>query len=211
MIEAEPPPRSGFQARFLRFYDRALHVSRTGWALPILCLVCLVDSAFLPVPPDVVLIAVTLARRDRWLWNALCALVFSILGGICGWIIGHFFWQWAGPWLLAHIPGFTAARFTRVENLFQTHAFFPFVAATVLGIPYCLFTLAGGICGVPIPMLIAGMAAGRGTRFFLVALTIRIFGERARIFLERHFKKVSFGLAAASLLILGLRIWLLSR
>jgi len=206
---AEAAPHHRLRSSFLRFYDGLLRVARTPWAIPILCLVALADSACLPVSPDVVLIAVTLGRRDRWLLHVLCVLAASIVGGLCGWMIGHFFWQWAGPWLLAHIPGFNAARFARVEALYQSHDFLPFVAAIVLGIPYCLFTLAAGICNVPPLMLVAGMAVGRGARFFVVALLIRIYGERARIFLETRFKWIALGGAVFFVVLTGTRLWFL--
>ena len=206
---APAAPHNRLQASFLRFYDGLLRIARTPWGIPILCLVALADSACLPVSPDFVLIAVPLARRDRWLLHAFCALAASIVGGLCGWGIGHFFWQWAGPWFLAHLPGFSAARFARIEALYQHHDFAPFVAAIVLGIPYCLFTLAAGICNVPPLMLVAGMAVGRGARFFVVALLIRIYGERARIFLETHFKRIALGSCLLFVVLTGTRLWLL--
>ncbi|WP_022952989.1 YqaA family protein [Leucothrix mucor] len=124
------------------------------------------ESSFFPIPPDVMLMPMSLARPDRWIRYALLTTIASVLGGVAGYLIG----MWAFEWLESILTtGGYEDRFEQAKNLFSTWGVWAVLAAGFSPIPYKLFTITAGLLSMAfIPFLIAS-AIGRGARFFLVA------------------------------------------
>lgn len=145
------------------------------------------ESSFLPIPPDVLLIPLVFgapksggksrrpARRRRF-WAAFSAGA----SGTAAWgATQSFFFE--------YIPGFTRENFEFVEQSYQNNAFLAIFGAALTPIPYKIFTIAAGVCNVPIATLVLASLAGRGGRFFAVALIVRIVGPKARDFIDKYF------------------------
>lgn len=169
-----------------KIYEWTIHWARTPQAARALSLLAFAESSFFPVPPDVLLIAMCVAKpKKSFLYAALCS-VFSVLGGMLGYLIGWGFWEIAGPFFFRYIPGFTEEAFGKVAALYQSNAFLAVFSAGFTPIPYKVFTITGGVCKISFPTLVAASALGRAGRFFLVGGLIYFFGEPVRRFIERY-------------------------
>lgn len=160
---------------FLRLYDWVIALSSHRRAPAYLSTLSFTESSFFPIPPDVMLIPMCLARpRKGWWYAALCTLS-SVLGGMAGYMIGKWAFGWIEPWLMAsHYAG----TFTSAVNAFETWGFWYILLAGFTPIPYKVFTISAGVVGMPFLAFVGGSIVGRGGRFFLVAALIRLGGEK---------------------------------
>jgi membrane protein YqaA with SNARE-associated domain len=160
---------------FLRLYDRVIALSAHHRAPVYLSVLSFTESSFFPIPPDVMLIPMCLARpRKFWVYAALCTL-FSVLGGMAGYLIGKLAFDWIEPWLMS---SHYADTFTAAVAAFETWGFWYILLAGFTPIPYKIFTISAGVVGMPFLGFIGGSVLGRGGRFFLVAALIRLGGEK---------------------------------
>lgn len=158
-----------------RLYDRVLRWSAHPRAPRILAALSFAESSFFPVPPDVMLAPMCLARpHAAWRLATLCTLA-SVAGGLLGYLIGRLAFEWIEPWLMAsaYADVFLAA----VESFRRWGAVYILLAGFT-PIPYKVFTVGAGVVGMPLIPFLVGSAIGRAGRFFLVAGLIRMLGER---------------------------------
>jgi membrane protein YqaA with SNARE-associated domain len=175
-------------------YARLNALSSSPRALPALAVVAFAESSFFPVPPDVLLVPMTLAQPRRAWQFALVATVASVLGGMLGYAIGAALYDTLGQWLV-NLYGYGA----KMEALKQTYAQWGWLVILIKGltpIPYKLVTITSGLLGYNFPLFVALSALTRGARFFLVAGAISRFGEPLRAAMERNFAAVLGGFAA---------------
>lgn len=160
---------------FQRLYDRVIDWSAHRRAPAILSGLSFAESSFFPIPPDVMLAPMCVARMDRAWWFATLCTLSSVAGGMLGYLIGRLAFGLIEPWLMSssYADVFTAA----VESFKQYGAIYILLAGFT-PIPYKIFTISAGVVGMPILPFILGSFAGRGARFFLVAGLIRLMGER---------------------------------
>jgi membrane protein YqaA with SNARE-associated domain len=164
-------------------YDRVL-----GWAAHpkarwYLGALSFAESSFFPVPPDVMLAPMALARPvDAWRLALLTTLT-SVAGGALGYAIGYFALDLVEPWLVS--AGYWDG-YLQVRDWFQTWGFWAVLAAGFSPIPYKLFTIAAGALAMLLPVFLLASAVGRGGRFFLVAGLIRWGGAPMEARLRRH-------------------------
>jgi membrane protein YqaA with SNARE-associated domain len=180
-------------------YDWTLGWAESRYATPALFVLAFVESSFFPIPPDVLLIALAVAKPARSFFYAGVATIGSVMGGAFGWWLGTTFWQslgvhdqcmefGGGHLLFAHVPGFTCEVFGKVRDLYAEDAMLYLFVAAFTPIPYKVFTIAAGVFSIDLPLLIVASFVGRGARFFLVAALIRRFGAPIRRFLESRFE-----------------------
>jgi membrane protein YqaA with SNARE-associated domain len=184
-----------------RIYEWTIHWAKTPRATQALSLLAFAESSFFPVPPDVLLIAMCLARPRRSFLYALICSVASVLGGMLGYLIGLGLWEAVGPFFFRYIPGFTEGTFNTVASLYQENAFWTVFTAGFTPIPYKVFTITGGVCRISFATLLAASALGRSGRFFLVGGLIFFFGEPVRTFIDKYLGWLT--VAFAVLLIAG--------
>jgi membrane protein YqaA with SNARE-associated domain len=182
-----------------RLYDWTLHWAHTKYGTPALFFLALAESSVFPVPPDVLLIALTLGRRARAFFYATVCSVGSVLGGMVGYAIGALAWHILEPYFIPYV--FRQAVFDKVVAWYQAGAFLYVLIAAFTPIPYKVFTVAAGVCGIPFWILVGASVVGRSARFFLVAGLLYFFGERMRLFVEKYFDRLMWAFLA--LLILG--------
>jgi membrane protein YqaA with SNARE-associated domain len=141
------------------------------------------ESSFFPVPPDVMLAPMTLARPvDAWRLALLTTLA-SVAGGVLGYLIGYFALDLVEPWMVS--SGYWDG-YLQVREWFQTWGFWAVLAAGFSPIPYKLFTIAAGALAMFLPAFVIASIIGRGGRFFLVAGLIRWGGAPMEARLRRH-------------------------
>lgn len=167
-----------------RLYDRTLSLADHRHALWALALVSFVESSVFPIPPDVLMIPMILARPSRAWLIAGVALLASVLGGLLGYAIGAFFYESLGqPILEAMGKGEAMAQFNQKFNDF---GFWAVLAAGVTPFPYKVITIMSGWTGMPLGTFVATSILARAIRFFIVAGLLRAFGAPIRDFIERR-------------------------
>lgn len=182
-----------------RLYLWVLSLAESKYSVYALAVLAFIESAFFPIPPDVLQIALSVAKPKRSFWYATITSIFSVLGGIFGYYIGLFLFESVGKLIIASL-GYEQY-FSLVGELFKANAFISILAAAFTPIPYKVFTIAAGVWQVGLPVLILASVIGRPARFFLVATLTYFFGERVKIFLERYFNLAT--LALFILIVLG--------
>lgn len=191
-------------ALFGAIYRRTLALSEHRHAPAYLAAVSASESIIFPVPPDVMLIPMSLAQpRRAFRFAALCTLA-SVLGGLVGYLLGMFAFELVEPWL--HRLGYWPA-FQQVQELFANYGFWIVLAAGFTPIPFKVFTIASGAFGMPFLPFVLGSTVGRGGRFFLVAGLIRVGGERMEAQIRRNVEWLGW-LGVVLVLLAGVWLWL---
>ena len=178
-------PRRGGLHR--RLYGWVLHWADTPYATPALVMLAFAESSFFPIPPDVLLLPLCLGEPKRALRYAGWCSAASVLGGIAGYWMGYGLWNVGLRELLYDwVPGFGPAGFARVQAWYEEWNFLVVFTAGFSPIPYKLFTIGAGVCGVSFPMFVLASLVSRSARFYLEALLLRRFGYPVREFIEKR-------------------------
>ncbi len=160
-----------------------------------LFLLAFAESSFFPVPPDVLLIALALAKPEASFALALITTVGSVLGAALGYFIG----KKGGRPLLEKM--FSKDKIRLVEGHFNKYDTWAVGIAGFTPIPYKIFTIAGGVFSINFPRFIIVSLLSRGARFFLVGGAIYFFGPTIKSLLDKYFN--IFSIAFILLLVLG--------
>jgi len=183
---------------FLRLYDRVIALAAHRSAPAYLSVLSFTESSFFPIPPDVMLIPMCLAKPARgWRYAVLCTL-FSVLGGMAGYLIGKLAFGWIEPWLM---ESSYADAFTHAVTAFEKWGFWYILLAGFTPIPYKAFTISAGVVGMPFLTFVAGSTIGRGGRFFLVAGLIRLGGEDLALRMRRYIDLIGWVTLAVAVMI----------
>ncbi len=180
-----------------RLYNWTLHWADTPYGTPALFILAFAESSVFPIPPDVLLVALALGRRQRALHYALICSIGSVAGGTFGYLLGYVAWEALSGIFIPYV--FSQEIFDQVSTYYNDQAFWYLLLAGFTPIPYKVFTLAAGVCRVPLWILIAASVVGRSARFFLVGGLIHRYGDRVRQLVETYFDRLLW-----ALLILGL-------
>jgi membrane protein YqaA with SNARE-associated domain len=185
---------------FLKLYDRVIALAAHRRAPAFLATLSFTESSFFPVPPDVMLMPMCLARpKKSWSYAALCTL-FSVLGGMAGYLIGKLAFGWIEPWLMeSHYAG----TFTSAVEAFETWGFWYILLAGFTPIPYKVFTISAGVVGMPWLAFIGGSVVGRGGRFFLVAALIRLGGEKLAASMRKYIDMIGWVMIVLAVVVLA--------
>ncbi len=188
---------------FSRLYDRVLHWAAHRHATAYLAALSFAESSFFPVPPDVMLAPMALARPSRAFHLAGLTTLASAVGGAAGYLIGMLAFEWVEP--LLHEFGYWEA-FLRARQWFDEWGFWAIFVAGFSPIPYKVFTISAGVVGMSFPPFLVASIVGRGARFYLVAGLMRWGGERMRDTVRVYIDRVGWitvGLVLVLLVVLN--------
>ncbi|PID41258.1 MAG: cytochrome B [Proteobacteria bacterium] len=149
------------------------------------------EAVFFPVPPDLLLLPMGLANRQKVFRFALICLLTSVAGGVVGYGIGHFFMEKMG-WTIVHFYHLET-QFATLQSWYQKYSVWAIALAGLTPLPYKLCTLSAGAFGLNLPLFVLVSLGSRGLRFYFVAALLYLYGEQARNFLERRFNLVLTG------------------
>ncbi len=189
IVPGGKPARRPGMAR--RLYNWVLHWAETPYGTPALFVNSFAESSFFPVPPDALLIALSIGQPKKALRFAAWCSVASVLGGLAGYLIGAVAWAAVGDFFFRWVPSFTPEAFERVRALYDRYDFWVVFTAGFTPIPYKLITIAAGVFAVNLPVFIVASVLSRSARFFLVAWLIQRFGPSIRDFIDRYFNLLS--------------------
>ncbi|MBF0448069.1 MAG: DedA family protein [Magnetococcales bacterium] len=185
-----------------RLYHWTMNLAASTYALPALFFVALAESSFFPIPPDVLLIPMALARPSRALIMALVCTAGSTIGGALGYLIGQTFMPIIGQPIIAFYGA--QERYEQLSALFVEYDVWIIAIAGFSPIPYKLFTLTAGALGSNFAIFILVSFLSRGARFFLVAGLLKWGGERLRMVVENHLELVTVGILLLAMAALAL-------
>lgn len=174
---------------FSALYARVMRWSAHPHAPRYLGALSFAESSFFPIPPDVMLAPMALARRDKAWYYALLTTVTSVLGGIAGYLIGVFAFELVEP--LIHSAGYWE-RYLQVRDWFGQWGFWAIFIAGFSPIPYKLFTISAGVISMAFLPFVLASLVGRGARFFMVAGLMRWGGERMERTLRNYIDRIGW-------------------
>ena len=191
-----------FQSLYKKCLNLAAHKSSNLY----LGIVSFTESSFFPIPPDVMIIPMVIAKKKEYFKIFLIASIFSVLGGIFGYLLGYLFYD-----LAIHVIEFYGYE-NKVENLktslSQGSGFFAWLSILFLAgftpLPYKAFTIASGIVGFSLPVFIVVSLISRSLRFFIVAYLSYKFGDLFTEFMEKHGSKWFTIIGILIVIILGI-------
>jgi len=176
---------------FESLYRRVIQFSRKDSAPWYLAVLSFFESFILPFPPpDVMLAPMSLAAPHKALYFATLTLIASVVGGIIGYLLGAFLFDYVQPFVIDW--GYQIA-FETVIRWFDRWGFWAVLVAGFSPVPYKIFTISAGVLGLAfIPFLLASLL-GRGARFYLVAWCLARFGAVIEPKLIRYIEKIGWG------------------
>ena len=167
-----------------RVYDWCIAAAYKPYALWLMGFVSFVESSFFPIPPDTMLIPMSLARPDKaWTYATLCTIT-SVAGGVLGYFIGAYLYDTVGHWLIS-LYGYG----DKVEAFREAYARWGTVIILLKGltpIPYKIVTITSGFAGYNIWMFILCSFVARGMRFYLTAFLLNRYGAQVRHIIEKR-------------------------
>lgn len=155
------------------------------------------ESSFFPIPPDVLLIPMVLANRQKaWEFAAICTIA-SVIGGVLGYAIGALLYDTVGVWVVNLYN--LQDKMETFRRYYAEWGIWIIVLAGFTPIPYKVFTIASGLAAYDLGLFVLLSAIGRGGRFFLIAGLLYYFGEPIRSFIERRLEVLTIGAALAGI------------
>lgn len=177
-----------------RLYDRTIALADTPYALAALAVVAFVESSVFPIPPDVLVIPMMLARPSRAFLIAGVALAASVLGGLLGYYIGAALFDSVGRPVLEFYG--KDAYFDDFATRYNAYGAWAVLIAGITPFPYKVITIMSGATGLSLPVFIVASIVARGVRFYALAALLRLYGAPIRVFIERWFGLLSVAFVA---------------
>ena len=175
-----------------------------------LAIVSFVESSFFPLPPDVMVIPMVISKKADFKKIFLITTIFSVLGGMLGYLIGAFFFEFG-----AHIMSFYGYedKLSKIkENLVNSNGFYAWLGVLFLAgftpLPYKVFTIASGLIGFNFLIFVLISLISRGLRFFIVSYLSYKFGDLFNEYMDKHGSKW-FTIIGILIVIIGLIIYLI--
>ena len=173
---------------FRGLYDWTLRLANHRHAMRSMAAVSFAESSFFPIPPDVMLVPMILARRDQAYLIATVCTIASVAGGLFGYAIGYFLYDSVGEWLIA--------LYGLEEGAAEFRSWYAEWGAAIIlvkgltPIPFKLVTIASGLAAFNFPLFVLTALITRGARFFLIAALLKRYGAPIQDFIERRLNLV---------------------
>ena len=181
-----------------RLYDWTLEKAGHPKAERWLAGISFVESSFFPIPPDVMLLPMCLARPDKALRYALICTIASVVGALLGYAIGYFLFETVGQAIL-DVYGL-GEEFEGFASAFNEQGWLIVLLAGFTPLPFKVITIAAGATAMPLHILVIAAIIARGARFFLVAILLWKFGEPMKAFIDKYFAPLT---VLAGILLVG--------
>jgi membrane protein YqaA with SNARE-associated domain len=167
--------------RWGRFVEAAQRSRFAVWAL---ATIAFADSSFLPIPPDFLLVPLALVRRQQlWSLSAICVIASS-LGAVFGYAIGYGLWSVVGA-RLVEVYGYSDA-FAIYRGLVERWGACIIIAKAFTPVPFKIMAIAAGVAAMNPVVFIAATVVGRTLHFAMVAVLIKVLGDRLRVFIVNY-------------------------
>ena len=189
-----------------KLYDKCVYWAGKKYAKPFLAFESFIESSFFPIPPDVMIVPMVIAKKNEFLKIALIATIFSVFGALFGYLIGYVFFNEIGIKIF-ELYGYQDPNFLK-EKFSTTGGFLSWLGILVTAgftpLPFKLLTISSGFINFNLFFFIIICVLTRGSRFFLVAFLTYKFGQKFGPFLEKDGTKWSLIITTFILIVLGL-------
>lgn len=165
-------------------YDWCMKLVSGRYALPALCAVSFIESSFFPIPPDIFMIPLILARRTEAFKIALYTTISSVLGGLLGYAIGYFLYETVGLAILNFFH--YTQQFESFRHSYNEYGAWIVFGAGITPFPYKIITIASGTTGMNLWVFMIASIVARGLRFFLIAALLWKYGEPMKTYIEKN-------------------------
>ncbi len=172
-----------------KLYDWMMRAAGDERAPKALAAVSFAESSFFPIPPDVMLVPMVLANRQKAWWYATVATIASVIGGVLGYAIGYFLFDTIGQPILKFYG--KADGFQTFVDWFNEWGVEILIVKGMTPIPYKVLTIAAGVAKMNLAWFMAASVIARAMRFYLVAGLLYFFGEPIRDFIEKRLALVT--------------------
>lgn len=167
-----------------RLYDWCVAAADKPYALRLMGAVSFVESSFFPIPPDVMLIPMSLARPDKaWYFATICTGT-SVAGGLVGYLIGALLYDTVGHWLI-QLYGY-GDKVEAFREAYDRWGHWIILVKGVTPIPYKIVTITSGFAGYNVFLFVIFSVIARGMRFYLLAFLLNRYGAQARAIIEER-------------------------
>ena len=191
---------------FKSFYRKCLELAAHKSSKFFLGVVSFIESSFFPIPPDVMIIPMVLAKKNDYLKIFLIASIFSVLGGIFGYFLGFLFIEFANQIITFY--GYEEKILKLKLSLNQGGGFYAWFGILFLAgftpLPYKVFTISSGLVGFNLGIFILVSLISRGLRFFIISYLTFKFGNLFNKFMETQGSKWFIVIGILIVLILAL-------
>ena len=172
-------------------YDKCIRLASHKFSKFILGFVSFIESSFFPIPPDVMIVPMVVAKKDEYLKIFIIATIFSVLGGLLGYFFGYFFLEISMS--IIEFYGYEEKVYSLQEKLSSKGGVLLWLGTLFLAgftpLPFKVFTITSGIINFNILIFTIICLVSRGLRFFLVSYLSMKFGEKFGISLEKYGAK----------------------
>ena len=160
------------------------------------------EASFFIVPPDVLLLAILINGGARWIYYSSITTLASVAGGVFGYALGFFFFDWVGQFLIEtyHLQ----SQMLEVSEMFSQNAFWAIFISAFTPIPFKVFTLSAGFFKINLAVFVVASLIGRGMRFFIVGYFVKLFGKQMA---QKAFKYFNWVLVALVALLVLIIVW----
>jgi len=195
-----------FKSLYKKCLDLAAHKSSKYY----LAIVSFIESSFFPIPPDVMIIPMVISKKKDFIKIFLISTIFSVLGGILGYIIGAFFFDFGSE--IMNFYGYENKLSNIKNNLVNSDGFYAWLSVLFLAgftpLPYKVFTIASGLIGFNFLIFVLISFISRGLRFFIVSYLSHRFGNLFNEYMDKHGSKW-FTIVGILIVIIGIIIYLI--
>ncbi len=171
-----------------KLYDRCLDLARHKFSKPFLAFVSFIESSFFPIPPDVMVVPMVLAKKEEYLKIFLIATIFSVLGGILGYFLGSLFFEFSMS--IIEFYNYEEEVLELQKKLSNKEGLVFWMGTLFLAgftpLPYKVFTITSGFIGFNLYIFILISLISRGLRFFIVSYLSVKFGDRFENLLKKE-------------------------
>ena len=195
---------------FNKLYKKCLELAAHKSSKLYLAVVSFIESSFFPVPPDVMIIPMVISKKNDYIKIFLITTIFSVLGGMLGYFIGAFFFEFGSQ--IISFYGYETKLSNIKNNLITSDGFYAWLSILFLAgftpLPYKVFTIASGLIGFNLFIFIFISLISRGLRFFVVAYFSYKFGDVFTKFMHEHGTKW-FTIVGILIVIIAIVIYLI--
>ena len=176
---------------FRKLYDWTLEKSKDPKAPWFLAIISFVESSFFPIPPDIILIPMVIAKRAKaWFFAFICT-ISSVLGGVAGYFIGYFFYLTIGEFIIELYS--YQNEYSDFKSKYEGEIWLWFVFfAGLTPFPFKIITIASGALKINMISFVAIALVSRGLRFYLVATLLKFFGNYIKEYIDKYFNLFTF-------------------
>ena len=155
---------------------------RASWFLSV---ISFAESSFFPIPPDIILIPMVLAKRTKTFFYAFICTLSSVLGGVFGYFIGLLLFNSIGLIIINfyHLE----EQITQFKNYYNSYGAWIVIIAGFTPFPFKVITIASGLFQLNFIIFILCSILSRGARFYLISILLYFFGDNIRLFIDKYF------------------------